>query len=164
MAVTERLRTWGGGGRQKKTKKEIAVCSHCYDLCRFAQCWKQIHDWSTVWIGRWRYINILRMHVRTCLPGGSSSNEPCFSQRPFSELRSCVKVVVDVRLGSRPYDKHYGFCARKATLNQPSSLSSGCKHKGSKHIKNLSRVKKKRKEKKGVFKMILTQRAESVLG
>ena len=50
-------------------------------------------------------------------PGGSLG---VVAQRPSSELRSCVKVEVDV-LGFRPY----GFCGRKATLQQQQHPSSG---------------------------------------
>ena len=39
-----------------------------------------------------------------------------------SELRSCVKVEVAV-MGSRP-QKAYGFCGRKATLDQPTATDA----------------------------------------
>ena len=58
------------------------------------------------------YTYLLIGQVSLCLP-----TKLCFSQANLSELRSCVKVEVDV-LGLPVPNSPYGFCRRKATLNK----------------------------------------------
>ena len=69
--------------------------------------WTMLRHWS----------QLVNRHPRTL------SNTTYLRQVHKQELRSCVKVEVAV-LGSRPWYA-YGFCGRKATLNQPGCQSSG---------------------------------------